>query len=143
MLQAGGISAGGIAGAKLADGGVTEAKLATGSVTSAKIADGAVGTADLAAKSATRAKLADALFPLFAVEEVSKQYTIAAGAVMSVNVGDVPAKSGYIYIGTCGFNSGQANVVVASVAGRYLSVKNTSSSSVTATAKMTFLYVRS
>lgn len=59
MQTAGGIGAGGIAAAKLANSAVSTEKLAANSVTSAKIADGAVGTADLAAKAVTSAKLAD------------------------------------------------------------------------------------
>ena len=49
MQTAGGINAGGVAGAKLADLAVTEAKLAAGAVTSAKIKDGSIVSADIAA----------------------------------------------------------------------------------------------
>lgn len=49
MQTAGGINAGGVAGAKLADLAVTEAKLAAGAVTSSKIKDGSIASADIAA----------------------------------------------------------------------------------------------
>lgn len=54
MLTAGGINAGGVAGAKLADLAVTEAKLAAQAVTAAKIAAGAVSLDKLAADAADR-----------------------------------------------------------------------------------------
>ena len=61
MQTAGGINAGGVAGAKLADKSVGTTKLADSCITSAKIADGAVGSVDIAAKAVTRDKLADVI----------------------------------------------------------------------------------
>jgi len=68
MQTAGGINAGGIAGAKLAAGAVTNVRLANGAVTGAKISDGAVtsekikdgsiASVDIAANAVTADKLA-------------------------------------------------------------------------------------
>lgn len=124
------------------DKGIPGTKLADGAVTSAKIADGGVGTADLAAKAVTRAKIADEVFPLFALNEVSKQYTVGAGSTVSVFMGDVPIEAGYTNVGICNFYSGNASCLVSGISGRYMYLKNTSSSSVTATARLTFLYFR-
>lgn len=143
MQTAGGIGAGGIATAKLANSAVSTDKLAPNSVTSAKIADGAVGSADLAAKVVTRAKLADELFPLVAIEEVSKQYTVGANSTTNLLIGDVPVKAGYTNVGMCNFASGSNSCLVSSVSGRYIGIKNVDSKSITTTARVTFLYVRS
>lgn len=61
MQTAGGVNAGGIAGAKLADLAVTEAKLAAGAVTSAKIKDGSIASADIAAGTIAEDRLAAAV----------------------------------------------------------------------------------
>ena len=61
MQTAGGINAGGIAGAKLADLAVTEAKLAAGAVTSEKIKDGSIASADIAAGTIAEDRLAAAV----------------------------------------------------------------------------------
>ena len=61
MQTAGGVNAGGIAGAKLADLAVTEAKLAAGAVTSAKIKDGSIVSADIAAGTIAEDRLASAV----------------------------------------------------------------------------------
>ena len=100
-------------------------------------------TDKVADKAITRGKLADSMFPLFTTVELSKKYTVAANAVADVNFGDIPVKAGYTHIGMCEFNSGHVTCVVASIAGRYMSITNVSNASVTATAKIKFLYVRS
>lgn len=123
MQTAKGINDEGIAGAKLADGAVSGAKLA----------DKAVG----------RSKLADGMFPLFAIAEVGKQYTVGAGSTVNVMVGNIPDKPGYTYVGACGFNTGNLSCLASGMSGRYLGIKNTYSQAITATASITFLYIRS
>ena len=118
-------------------------KLADGSVTSEKIKDGTIAAADLASKSVTRAKLADEVFPLFAIAEVSKQYTIGAGSTMNLLVGDIPEKPGYVYAGAVAFNTGNMSCLASGLSGRYIGIKNTYSQAITATASITFLYIRS
>lgn len=118
-------------------------KLADGSVTSEKIKDGTIAAADLASKSVTRAKLADEVFPLFAMAEVSKQYTVGAGSTVNVMVGEIPSKPGYTYAGACAFNTGNLSCLTSGMSGRYLGIKNTYSQAITATASITFLYIRS
>lgn len=127
----------------ISDKGIPGTKLADGAVTSAKIADGGVGTDDLAAKAVTRAKLADEVFPLFAMAEVSKQYTVGAGSTVNVMVGEIPSKPGYTYAGACAFNTGNLSCLTSGMSGRYLCIKNTYSQAITATASITFLYIRS
>lgn len=124
------------------DKGIPGAKLADSCITSAKIADGAVGMADLAAKSVTRAKMADEMFPMVAITEVTKQYTVGANSTSSVFMGDVPEKAGYTNVGMCNFYSGNSLCFVSGISGRYMYIKNTSSNAITATAKLTFLYSR-
>ena len=98
--------------------------------------------ADLAAKSVTRAKMADEMFPMVAITEVTKQYTVGANSTSSVFMGDVPEKAGYTNVGMCNFYSGNSLCFVSGISGRYMYIKNTSSNAITATAKLTFLYSR-
>ena len=118
-------------------------KLVDKSVTSAKLADGSVTGAKIAAKSVTREKLADALFPLVVIAEVKKQYTIGAGSTMNLLVGDIPEKPGYVYAGAVAFNTGNMSCLASGLSGRYIGIKNTYSQAITATASITFLYIRS
>lgn len=113
------------------------------SVTSAKLADGSVTGAKIAAKSVTREKLADALFPLVVIAEVKKRYTIGAGSTMNLLVGDIPEKPGYVYAGAVAFNTGDMSCLASGLSGRYIGIKNTYSQAITATASITFLYIRS
>ena len=113
------------------------------SVTSAKLADGSVTSAKIAAKSVTREKLADALFPLVVIEEVKKQYTIGAGSTLNLLVSEIPEKPGYVYAGAVAFNTGNMSCLASGLSGRYICIKNTYSQAITATASITFLYIRS
>lgn len=112
------------------------------SVATAKLADSCVTSAKIAAKSVTREKLADSLFPLVVIAEVKKQYTIGAGSTLNLLVSEIPEKPGYVYAGTVAFNTGNMSCLVSGLSGRYIGIKNTHSQAITATASLTFLYIR-
>ena len=86
MQTAGGINAGGIAGAKLAAGAVTNVRLANGAVTADKLAANAVTSAKLDA--ATRDVLSRCVRRTYADETLLATYHVAA---------TVPASGVYTY----------------------------------------------
>jgi hypothetical protein len=87
-----------VTGSKIADGAVGTATLADGAVTGPKIADGAVGTAKLADGAVTDAKLAPQAGGVAAYAQISDSGTLSTSRSAGIE---------------------QANVVKASVAGRY------------------------
>lgn len=89
MQTAGGINAGGIASAKLADGAVVASKIGPLAVTSAKIADGAVGLAKLGADAKARMG-AVVLWSGAALMRADQTVTFAAAGGRKASVADQP-----------------------------------------------------
>lgn len=89
MQTAGGINAGGIASAKLADGAVVASKIGPLAVTSEKIADGAVGLAKLGADAKARMG-AVVLWSGVSLMRADQTATFAAAGGRKASVADQP-----------------------------------------------------